>query len=140
MSPSLLKGLLAGLLLGIVGTLLVPHFTGPSKSVPEKLEDALQCDDGPVDQTAAIAHRVSGYSVWATTHAERLMGIGCDAGPATIYMRFGLYRSTVDDALASMRGYGSVCVVDSGLFGGRSLGGGLLNELCDEVGGEVRSL
>jgi hypothetical protein len=135
-----LKGLLAGLALGIAGTLLVVHFSGPSKSVPEKLEEALHCDDGPVDQTAAIAHRVAGYSVWAATHAERLMGVGCDAGPATIYLRFSPYRSTLDDALATMRGYGPVCVVDSGLFEGRALGGGLLDELCDEVGGEVKRL
>ena len=66
--------------------------------------------------------------------------IGCDAGPATIYMRFSPYRSTLEDALATMRGYGRVCIVDSGLFEGHSLGGGLLDELCDEVGGEVRSL
>jgi hypothetical protein len=138
--PSALKALLAGLVLGIAGTLLVVHFTGPSQSVPEKLEEALQCEDGPVDQTAAIAHHTAGYSAWAATHAMRLMGIGCDAGPATIYMRFSPYRSTLAHALATMRGYGPVCVVDSGLFGGRSLGGGLLNDLCDEVGGEVRRL
>ena len=140
MSPSVLKGLLVGLVLGIVGTLLVAHFTGPSQSVPEKLEEALHCDDGAVDQTAAIAHHTAGYSLWAATHANRLMGVGCDAGPATIYMRFSPYRSTLAHALATMRGYGRVCVVDPGFFGGRSLGGDLLNELCDEVGGEVRSL
>ena len=138
--PSVLKGLFAGLALGIAGTLLVVHLTGPSKSVPEKLEEALHCDDGPVDQTAAIAHRVAGYSLWAVMHADRLVGVGCDAGPGTIYMRFSPYRSTLDDALATMRGFGPVCVVDSGLFEGRALEGNLLDELCDEVGGEVRRL
>jgi hypothetical protein len=138
--PSVLKGLVAGLVLGIVGTVLVVHFTGPSKSVPEKLEEALHCHDGAVDQTAAIAHHTSGYSLWAATHAVRLMGVGCNTGPATIYMRFSPYRSDLDHALATMRGYGPVCVVDPGFFGGRSLGGGLLADLCDDVGGEIRRL
>ncbi len=137
---SILKGLGVGLLLGIAGTLLVVHVTDPEKSVPERLEEALHCEDGPADSTAAVAHHTAGYSIWAATHAERLLGIGCDAGPATIYMRFSPYRSTLEHAMATMRGYGRVCVVDSGLFGGRSLGGDLLKELCDEVGGEIRDL
>jgi len=138
--PFPVRGLLAGLAIGIAGTLLVTHLTGPSKSVPEQLESALHCDDGAADQTAAIAHHTGGYSLWAATHAERLLGIGCDAGPATIYMRYSPYRSMLDHALATMRGYGPVCVVEPGLFGGRALGPKLLGELCDDVGGEVRVL
>ena len=137
---STLKGLGVGLILGIAATLLVVHISGPEKNVPERLEEALHCDDGPVDQTAAIAHHTAGYSVWAATHADRLLGVGCDAGPATIYMRFSPYRSTLEHALATMRRYGPVCVVEPGLFGGRQLGGNLLDELCDEVAGEVRDL
>jgi hypothetical protein len=109
-------------------------------SVPERLEEELRCDGGPIDQTAAIAHHTAGYSVWATTHAVRLLGVGCGAGPATIYMRFSPHRATVDRALATMRGYGPVCVVEHGLFGGRQLGAGTFDELCEEVGGDVRDL
>ncbi len=39
-----------------------------------------------------------------------------------------------------MRGFGPVCVVRNGFFGGRSLGGGLLPRLCETVGGRVRVL
>jgi hypothetical protein len=55
-------------------------------------------------------------------------------------MRFSPHRATVDRALATMRGYGPVCVVEHGLFGGRQLGAGTFDELCDEVGGDVRDL
>jgi hypothetical protein len=127
-----------GLVLGIAGTLLVSHVSGQGENVAEQLEAALRCDDGPINQTAAIAHHTAGYSLWASTHAERLYGIGCDAGPATILLEFSPYGSDLEHALATMRGFGAVCVVHHGVFEGRSLGSQLLRELCSDVGGQIR--
>jgi hypothetical protein len=115
------------------------HFTAEAnKSTPERLEEALHCDDGPIDQTAATAHHTSRYSVWAATHAVRLYGIGCDAGPATIFLEFSPYKSDLEHALATMRGFGAVCVVNYGLFHGRHLSPIKLEDLCEEVDGEIR--
>jgi hypothetical protein len=132
-----LKGLAAGLALGVVGTLLVAHFTA-DENIADRLEDALHCDDGWVYQTAATAHHTAGYSMWAATHGSPMYGIGCNTGPATIYLQFSPYRRQVAHALATMEGYGPVCVVDHGFFEGRSLGPVRLQDLCAEVGGEIR--
>lgn len=133
-----LKPLIAGVLIGVVGTLLVAHFAGGSdKSIPERLEEALHCDDGVADLPAAIAHHTAGFSEWAVTHANRISGIGCDAGPATVYMQYSPYGSDTNHALATLDGYGPVCVVDHGFFDGRSLNQGQLPELCDSVGGKI---
>jgi hypothetical protein len=135
-----LKPLIAGVILGVIGTLLVGYISArEGRSVPDALEEALHCSDGPVDLPASIAQRTGGYSSWAATHAERIFGIGCDAGPATIYLQFSPYRSELAHALASIRGFGPVCVVDHGVFDGKSLNGkGELEELCSEVNGELR--
>ena len=135
-----LKGLIAGLLLGIAGTFLVTQFTSDSKNTAEKLEAALHCDDGPSDQTAATASRVGRYSEWAAMHAIRLYGVGCDAGPATIVLEFSpyVYRSSVERALTTMRGFGPVCVVGDSFFDGRLLKPLSLRDLCSSVGGEIR--
>ena len=135
-----LKPFALGLLLGAVGTLLVFYATSlTGKSVPEKLEDSLRCTDGVTDLPAVIARRTAGYSDWATAHASRIYGIGCNAGPATVFLQFSQYRHEVDHALASIRGFGPVCVVDHGIFGGRSLNGrSQFEELCSDVGGQIK--
>ena len=139
---SRLKALLAGLLLGVATTLLVVHFTDDDKdqNTAERLEAALHCDDGPSNQTAAGASRIGRYSKWAATNAIRLYGVGCDAGPATIVLEFSpyVYRSSVERALKTMRGFGPVCVVGDSFFDGRLLKPLSLRDLCSEVGGEVR--
>jgi len=133
------SNLVAGLILGVAGTLLVMHFTAEAtKGTPERLEEALHCDDGPIDQTAATASRAGRYSVWAATHAVRLYGVGCDAGPATILLEFSPWKSDLDHAIATMRGFGPVCVVNHGFFDGRLLKPIQLEDLCAEVGGEIR--
>ena len=133
-----LRFLIAGVLIGAAGTLLVVHFAGGSdKSIPERLEEALHCDDGVADLPAAIAHHTAGFSEWAVMHADRISGIGCDAGPATVYMRYSPYGLDTKHALATLDGYGPVCVVDHGFFEGRSLNQGQLLELCESVGGKI---
>jgi hypothetical protein len=136
-----LKPLVAGVLIGVSGTLLVAQLAESSeKEVPERLEEALHCSDGPVSLPAAIAHHTGRYSEWAVTHAIRIVGIGCDTGPATIFMQFSPYRSELAHALATIRGFGTVCVVDHGVFDGKSLNGRTeLEELCSAVDGEMRS-
>jgi hypothetical protein len=128
-------GLLVGAAVALAVVLLIDR---ADRGVPERLEAALHCDDGPSEQTAAIASRAGRYSTWAATHASRLYGIGCDAGPATIYIQFSPYRSTLERALATMRGFGPLCVVDHGFFDGRLLSPIKLRDLCDEVDGEIR--
>lgn len=134
-----LKPFALGLLLGVVGTLLVFYATSlGGKSVPEELESALHCSDGASDLPASIARHTAGYSEWAATHASRIYGIGCDAGPATVFLQFSPYRHEVEHALASIRGFGAVCVVDHGIFSGKSLNGrAQLEELCSDVGGQI---
>jgi hypothetical protein len=134
-----LTGLIVGLIVGVVGTFLFVHFSKDT-SVGEELADALGCSP-PVNQQAAIAHHTSGYSEWAATHAIRILGVGgCETGPATIYMRFSPYGDDLQHALASMHGFGPVCVVRHGLFEGRSLNSGELESLCAMVGGTVHKL
>jgi hypothetical protein len=66
------------------------------------VEEALHCDDGWVYQDAATAHHTAGYSRWAATHAHPIYGIGCDTGPATIYLQFRPYVDRyLDHALAA---------------------------------------
>lgn len=134
-----LKPFALGLLLGVMGTLLVVYATSiGGKSVPEELESALHCSDGAADLPASIARHTAGYSEWASTHASRIYGIGCDAGPATVFLQFSPYRHEVQHALASIRGFGAVCVVHYGIFDGKSLNGrGQLEELCSDVGGRI---
>jgi hypothetical protein len=133
--------LVVGLMLGVAGTLLIVHFTAEAnESTSERLEEALHCDDGPINQTAATASRTGRYSVWAATHAVGLYGIGCDAGAATILLEFSPYKSDLEHALATMRGFGPVCVVNYGFFDGRLLKPIQLEDICAEVGGEIRVL
>lgn len=130
--------LIAGVLIGVVGTLLIVHSAGDSdKTIPERLEEALHCDDGVADLPAATAHHTAGFSEWAVTHADRISGIGCDAGPATVYMHYSPYGPDTKHALATLDEYGPVCVVDHGFFEGRTLNRGQLLALCDSVGGKI---
>ena len=146
--PAWLKGLMAGLLIGVAGMLLVDHLTG-DKGVPEQLAEAIGCSegsDGVHPSTAARAHRMFdgpyGYSWFAATHAERVLGVnGCDpVGPATSYLEFD-EGTEMSHVLATLDNFGAVCVVGQAVFEGKVLDGREhLEELCEEVGGELKIL
>ena len=144
-----LKGLVAGLLIGVAGMLLVGHLTEGAEGVPERLAEAIGCSegsDGVHPSTAARAHRMFdgpyGYSWFAATHAERVLGVnGCDpVGPATGYLEFG-EEIEMGHVLATLDNFGAVCVVGQAVFEGKVLNGREhLEELCEEVGGELEVL
>ncbi len=132
------KGALVGATLGVAAVLLVSALTRGS-NVEQELADGLNCP-GPDGSTAAIAHHTAGYSLYAADHASSIFGEGCEAGPATTFIRFG-GKQYFHRPLASMRGYGAVCLVDNGLFGGRNLNGKKqLEDLCEHVGGSLSVL
>jgi len=144
-----LKGLLAGLLIGVAGTLLVGHFTGDHEELPERIAGELGCSDGADGihpSTAARAHRYfgpsDGFSWFAVTHAERILGInGCDTfSPATSYLEFG-DGIEMEHVLATLNNFGAVCLVSHAVFEGKVLNGRpLLEELCSAVDGELKVL
>lgn len=142
-----LKGLAAGLLIGAVATLLVSSIVDSDKDLPERIAEELGCSDGADGvhpSSAARAHHAfdgpHGYSWFAATHAERVLGItGCgDAGPATAYLEFSDYMD-MRHVLATLDNFGAVCQVDQALFEGKVLDGrSHLEDLCDAVGGELK--
>lgn len=128
----------------MAATLVVQHFTADEQGVPEQLSEALGCSGGVHPSTAAAAHHAGGgpdgFSWFAATHAERILGInGCDSvGPATTYLEFG-DQTDVDHVLATLDHFGAVCVVNRAIFEGTLLDGRTqLEELCTEVGGELK--
>jgi hypothetical protein len=133
-----LKGFVVGALVCAAGLLLHNEVTDDGSSVPQQISDALGCSS-PASQTAAYAHRGPGYSLFAASHADRILGIGgCETGPATMYLRFG---SSIElrHALATLKGYGPLCVLDNAIFEGRVLSSrNELEELCAKVGGAVK--
>lgn len=132
-----LKGLFAGILLGVAGTLAVHHFASGDDSVPQQLADALGCPS-PTPHNAAYAHHGPGYSVFAAEHAVKILGIGgCETGPATMYLE---YEASMDmsHVLATLHRFGAVCVLNHAIFEGKVLNGrAQLKELCAEVGGRL---
>lgn len=146
--PAWLKGLIAGLLIGVAGMLLVDR-VGGDQGVPEQLAEVLGCSDGSEGvhpSTAARAHRMFdgpyGYSWFAATHAERVLGVnGCDpVGPATSYLEFD-EGTEMSHVLATLNNFGAVCVVGQAVFEGKVLDGRThLEEVCEEVGGELEAL
>lgn len=139
--PARAKWLLAGALLGIVGTLLVAHIVGGGdEEVPERLADALECP-APIPQTAAAAHHAEdgphGYSWFAATHADRIAYSGCELGPGALYLHFR-GEIQIPHVLATLDNFGAVCVAEHGVFDGKLLNGrAQLEDLCDEVGGNL---
>ncbi|MGB7587868.1 MAG: hypothetical protein WBM00_04090 [Solirubrobacterales bacterium] len=135
-----IKGLIAGVLVGIAVVLLVGRFTGDSESVPQELADTLGCPS-PAPQTAAWAHHGPGYSRFSANHANLILGIGgCETGPATLYLRYGAAMD-MSHVLATLHRFGAVCVVGHAIFDGKVLNGRpQLRELCAEVGGTLKIL
>lgn len=144
-----LKGLAAGLLIGVVATLLVGSIVASDKNVPERIAEELGCSDG-VDglhpSTAAAAHRYfggpNGFSWFAATHADRVLGInGCDpVGPATSYLQFS-DQIDMRHVLATLDNFGAVCLAGQAVFEGKVLNGREhFEELCNSVGGELKVL
>jgi hypothetical protein len=139
-----LKPLLAGILVGVMGTLLVAHVLDKvGRDVPKQLTDALQCP-GPIPSTPAAARHAedgpNGYSWFAATHADRIVYTGCDLGPGALYLHFdpGIEISHV---LTTLDHFGAVCVAEHGVFDGKILDGRTqLEDLCDEVGGRLVNL
>jgi hypothetical protein len=101
------------------------------------LEAALECPDDPTDVPAAIAHHSGGYPEWVVDHADRIYGVGCNLGPGAIFLQYSPYGPDVKHALAALRDFGPVCVIDHGLFDGRALDKGQLGDLCSKVGGKI---
>lgn len=141
-----LRGLIAGLLIGVVATLLVQHFTTSDQDLPEQIAEELGCSGGVHPSTAAAAHHAwggpNGFSWFSVTHAERILGVnGCDSvGPATTYLEFG-DQIEMRNVLATLDNFGSVCVVGQSVFEGKLLNGrDQLGELCEKVGGELKVL
>lgn len=141
-----LKWLVAGLLIGVVATLLVQHFTTGAQDLPEQLAEELGCSEGVHPSTAAAAHHSmdgpNGFSWFAVSHADRILGInGCDpVGPALTYLEFSDHID-MRDVLATLDNFGAVCIVGQSVFEGKLLDGrAQLSELCEKVGGELNVL
>jgi hypothetical protein len=137
---SWVKGLLAGLIAGIAGTLLVVHLTD-GEDLPQELADALHCS-APIPQTAAGVHhgQVGSISWFAATHADRIAYVGCDLGPGTRYLHYP-GRFPMSHVLATLDRVGAVCVKDEAFFDGALLNGrDQLEELCSDVGGRLAVL
>jgi len=144
-----LKGLVAGMLIGIAGVLLIGHVADRNQGVPEQLAEALGCStgsDGLRPKSARDAQRYfgrnDGFSRFAATRAERILSIsGCDPlGPATTYLDFGP-RTNMNRVLKTLDNFGAVCVVGQAVFEGKVLDGRThFEELCDRVGGELEHL
>lgn len=141
-----LKGLTAGVLIGVAGFLLINRLGGDSRGTPEQLAAALGCSAGVNPSSAAAAHHANdgpyGYSWFAATHAEQVLYInGCDpVGPGTHYLQFSPYTQ-MSHVLATLRYFKAVCVVDHAIFDGKLLNDRAhLKELCAEVGGKLKVL
>ncbi|HEX5763152.1 MAG TPA: hypothetical protein VFY04_08525 [Solirubrobacterales bacterium] len=144
-----LKGLVAGMLIGIAGVLLVGHIADRNQGVPEQLAEALGCSTGSSGLRPSSARdaqryfgRDDGFSRFAATNAERILDIsGCDPlGPATTYLEFGP-RTNMNRVLKTLDNFGAVCVVGQAVFEGKVLDGRVhFEELCDTVGGELKVL
>jgi hypothetical protein len=135
-----LKGLVAGVLIGAIGALMVKGLAADREGIPNRLADALECPS-PIPETAASAHHAHdgpyGYSWFAATHAERILYIGCETGPGTTYMRYG---SAIDmgHMLATLHHHGAVCLVGQAVFDGKLLNGrAQLEELCASLDGKL---
>jgi len=141
-----LKWLVAGLIVGVVATLLVQHLATADQDVPERIADELGCSDGVHPSTAAAAHHASdgshGFSWFSVTHADRILAINnCSSlGPTTTYLEFS-DQVDIQHVLATLDNFGAVCVVGQALFEGKLLDGrAQLSELCETVGGELKVL
>jgi hypothetical protein len=141
-----LKWLIAGLLVGVIATLLVQQFTTSDQDLPERIAEELGCSDGVHPSTAAAAHHSmdgpNGFSWFSVTYAERILGInGCDpVGPAVTYLEFS-DQIEMQDVLATLDNFGAVCVVGQSVFEGKLLDGrAQLSGLCDKVGGKLEVL
>jgi hypothetical protein len=141
-----LKWLVAGLVIGVIATQLIQHFTASDQDLPERISEELGCSDGVHPSTAAAAHHLtggpSGFSWFSVTHAERILGInGCDSlGPAVVYLEFG-DQIEIQNVLTTLDNFGAVCVVGQSVFDGKLLDGrSQLSELCENVGGELEVL
>jgi len=144
--PGWLKGLVAGLLIGVADALLVGQLTHDENGVPEQLAEALGCPEGVSPLTAAADHYSedgpNGYSWFAATHAQRMLYVnGCDpVGPGASYLEFGS-GIEMGHVLASLRHCGAVCVVGQAVFDGKLLNGRTqLEELCAKVEGRIEVL
>ncbi len=144
-----LKGLAAGLLIGVVATLLAGSIVDSNKDVPERIAEELGCSDGVEGlhpSTAAAAHRYfggpNGFSWFAATHADRVLGVnGCDpVGPATSYLEFS-DQMDMRHVLATLNNFDAICLVGQAVFEGKVLNGREhFEELCNSVGGELKIL
>jgi hypothetical protein len=144
-----LKWLAVGLIVGVAATLLVSSITSSDSDLPEQIAEELGCSDGAEGvhpSSAAAAHHAfdgpNGYSWFAATHASRVLGInGCDpVGPATSYLEFS-DQMDMSHVLATLDHFGAVCLVGHSVFEGKILNGRpQLKELCNAVGGELKTL
>lgn len=139
------RGLVAGVLIGVVATLLVQHLAPDDQGVPERIAEELGCSDGVHPSTAAAARHSAGgpngFSWFSVSHAERILGVSCDPiGPATTYLEFG-EQVEMPNVLATLDNYGAVSLVGQAVFDGKLLDGrAQFGELCEKVGGELRAL
>lgn len=133
----MLKGLPIGLLAGVAGTLLIQHFTD-QESEAQRLADAMHCSHPVKEFPANVHHGLYGLPWWPLTHSDGIEYVGCDLGPGTRYMHFGLGIKT-GHVVASLAGLPAVCVTAEAVFDSRMLNGREeLEHLCDVVGGTVK--
>jgi hypothetical protein len=140
-----LKGLVIGILIGVVGFFLVDRVVGNDESVPQQLAEVFGCSDGINPSTAAAAHHAedgSYFSWFAATHAEQVLYVnGCDpVGPGTLYLQYAP-EIEMEHVLATLHHFGALCIAGQAIFDGKMLEGRAeLEQLCSAVGGKLEVL